>query len=120
VPITLAFRPEMLLVSAGFDAHRDDRLAGMRVSEEGFAAMAVIVRCLAEEVCEGRVACLLEGGYSLSGLRQGTGALLDALLSPEAPSLPPPVETPPESLLERLVEQVISVHGRRYPGIGAS
>jgi acetoin utilization deacetylase AcuC-like enzyme len=120
VPIALAFRPEVLLVSAGFDAHRDDPLAAMRVTEEGFAAMTAIVRSLAEEVCGGRVACFLEGGYAISGLRQGTGALLDALLPPEAPDPPPPVEAPPGSLLERLVGGVASVHGRRYPGLGAS
>jgi len=120
VPIALAFRPEVLLVSAGFDAHLDDPLAAMRVTEEGFAAMAAIVRSLAEDVCGGRLACFLEGGYAISGLRQGTGALLDALLPPETPGPPPPVEAPPESLLERLVEGVVSVHGRRYPGLGAS
>jgi acetoin utilization deacetylase AcuC-like enzyme len=120
VPIALAFRPEVLLVSAGFDAHRDDPLAAMRVTEEGFAAMTAIVRSLAEDVCGGRVVCFLEGGYAISGLRQGAGALLDALLPREAPDPPPPVEASPGSLLERLVGGVASVHGRRYPGLGAS
>jgi acetoin utilization deacetylase AcuC-like enzyme len=119
VPVALAFRPEILLISAGFDAHRDDPLAGMRVGEEGFAAMASIVRGLAEEVCSGRLAYFLEGGYALSGLREGTGAVLDATLSPEAPSLPSLVGAPGGDLLSKLLELVISVHGRRYPDLGA-
>ncbi len=120
VPLTLAFRPEILLVSAGFDAHRDDPLGGMRISEEGFAGMGSIVRSLADAVCGGRLAYFLEGGYSISGLRQGTGAVLDTALPPEAPSLPGPVEAPEGSLLGKLVERVINVHRRRYPGLGAS
>jgi acetoin utilization deacetylase AcuC-like enzyme len=119
VPVALAFRPEILLISAGFDAHRDDPLAGMRVGEEGFAAMASIVRSLADEVCDSRIAYFLEGGYALSGLREGTGAVLDATVSPEAPSLPALVGAPGGSLLSKLVELVIRVHGRRYPDLGA-
>jgi len=120
VPVTLGFRPEVLLVSAGFDAHRDDPLAGMRLSKEGFAAMAAIVRSLADEVCGGRLAYFLEGGYSPSGLRQGTDAVLDAALAREAPSLPAPIDAPRGSLLEQLVGIANTVHGSRYPGIGAS
>jgi len=118
VPVVLAFRPEILLVSAGFDAHRDDPLGGMRVSEEGFAALASIVRSLADEVCGSRLAYFLEGGYASSGLRQGTGAVLDASLPPEAPSLPEPVEAPEGSPLWRVVGLVNNVHGSRFPDLG--
>ncbi len=120
VPVTLAFRPEVLLVSAGFDAHRDDPLGGMQVSGDGFAAMAATLRSLADEVCGGRLAYFLEGGYSFSGLRQGAGAVLDASLAPEAPDLPLPVEAPRGSLLDQLVGRVIAVHGERYRELGAS
>ena len=120
VPLTLAFRPEILLVSAGFDAHRDDPLGGMRVGEEGFAAMAAVVRSLADDVCGGRLAYFLEGGYSISALLQGTGVVLDAALSADAPALPPPVDAPGESFLGQLVGLVRGVHGVRYPALGAS
>ncbi|MHC4422750.1 MAG: histone deacetylase family protein, partial [Planctomycetota bacterium] len=64
VPVAQAFRPEVILLSCGFDAHRDDPLAGMRVTGQGYRAMAQIVRALAEELCGGRLAYVLEGGYA--------------------------------------------------------
>ena len=88
-----------------------------RVSQ--FAAMAATLRRLADEVCGGRLAYFLEGGYSSSGLRQGASAVLDASLAPEAPDLPPPFEAPRGSLLDQLVGRVIAVHGARYRGLGA-
>jgi acetoin utilization deacetylase AcuC-like enzyme len=63
-PVALGFRPDLILVSAGFDAHRDDPLAAMNVSRTGFAGMSAIVRAVADEACAGRVAFVLEGGYA--------------------------------------------------------
>jgi len=100
VPATRAFRPDFVLVSCGFDAHRDDPLASMQVTGAGFASLAAIVRRLADEVCGGRLAFVLEGGYALTGVREGTAAVLDALTPTEAPPLPrvrgrrPRVENP--------------------------
>jgi acetoin utilization deacetylase AcuC-like enzyme len=113
-----SFRPEFLLVSCGFDAHRDDPLASMEVSGDGFAAMADTVRALADETCGGRLLFVLEGGYALSGLYEGTRAVLDALLAEraEVPATPP---LEPGSLLGRVLERVGAVHARRYPGLGA-
>lgn len=120
VPVALRYRPQMILVSAGFDAHREDPLASMEVSEDGFRAMATIVRRLADELCEGRVMCVLEGGYAASALREGTAALLDVLLAPAAPSIPAAVEPIPGSNLYRAVDQVVSVHGGRNRGLGSA
>ncbi len=117
-PVARAFRPEFLLVSCGFDAHAADPLASMEVSGEGFAALAQRARALADELCGGRIVLVLEGGYALSGLYEGTAAVLDALLSPhrEAPATPAP---PGGSRLRRVLERVASVHGARHPGIGS-
>jgi acetoin utilization deacetylase AcuC-like enzyme len=57
------FRPELILVSAGFDAHVADPLGGMRVTEEGFSSMSESLRQVAETFASGRVVSLLEGGY---------------------------------------------------------
>jgi len=79
LPIAQAFRPQLVLVSAGFDPHREDPLGGMVVTERGFAAMCAAARALAEELCGGRLVLLLEGGYSLSGLAHGVHACLEVL-----------------------------------------
>ena len=120
VPVALRYRPQMILVSAGFDAHQDDPLASMDVTEDGFRAMAEIVRNLADDQCGGRVACVLEGGYAPRGLREGTRALLCALLATQTPALPAPVELEPGSTLASVVDRVVTVHGRRNPGLGAA
>jgi acetoin utilization deacetylase AcuC-like enzyme len=118
-PVARAFRPDLLLVSCGFDAHRDDPLAAMEVSAEGFLAMAAIVRAAADELCGGRVVFALEGGYAPSGLAEGTAAVLEAALRPEA-LVVAPVEMPAGSLLRRLVDSAVEVHGARFPGLGAA
>ncbi len=120
VPVARAFRPQIILVSCGFDAHRDDPIASMQVSGAGFAALATLTRALADELCEGRLACVLEGGYALSGLAEGTEALLGVLLAPELPPLPPTVEAPPGSTLRQVVGAAAAVHGARVPDLGAA
>ena len=71
-PAVARFEPELVLVSAGFDAHVDDPLADMRVSEDGFRELARRCRALA-----GRVAAVLEGGYELDTLPALVRAALD-------------------------------------------
>jgi acetoin utilization deacetylase AcuC-like enzyme len=81
--------------------------------------MAAIVRNLADDLCQGRVAMVLEGGYAAAALREGTRAALEGLLSSETPPLPAPIDATPGSNLWRAVEQVVAVHGRRNPDLGA-
>ncbi len=83
VPTLLEFRPEMLLISAGFDAHARDPLASMQVSSGGFRAFASTLRALAEEVCAGRMLLTLEGGYDLEALGESAAAVVYALAEPE-------------------------------------
>lgn len=118
VPVVRAFRPEFLLVSCGFDAHRSDPLASMEVSREGYAGMSRVVRALADDLCSGRCLFVLEGGYAPLGLYEGTAALLDALLEPTI-QLPSTPELAPGSLLERVLARVLAVHGSRNPGLGS-
>jgi len=109
-PAARHFQPEMILVSAGFDAHADDPLAAMRVSGAGYAALSGILRGLADALCGGRLVFLLEGGYSESGLREGTAAILAAALAPDCP--PPPAQSlaPGNSVLARVVPRVVACH----------
>jgi acetoin utilization deacetylase AcuC-like enzyme len=77
IPIGRAFKPEFILISAGFDCHHRDPLGAMAVSEAGFEQMARRVRRLAAECCEGRVVAALEGGYDLDALANSGKAVLE-------------------------------------------
>ena len=85
LPALERFAPEFVLVSAGFDAHRDDPLAGMQVTEAGYAALTAMVREAADRLCGGRVVALLEGGYDLRALGASVEAHLRALMTQDPP-----------------------------------
>lgn len=80
-PAVARFAPQFILISAGFDAHREDPLAGMSLSEAGYDRLTSVVRSWAETFCGGRVVSLLEGGYSLDALPRSVEAHLARLLS---------------------------------------
>jgi len=74
-----AFRPELILVSAGFDIAAADPLGDMEVSGEGFVRIAAHLVNAAQLLCNGKIVFVLEGGYSLSGLEDGLIGCLDAM-----------------------------------------
>jgi len=74
--VSRLFRPEFILVSAGFDIYGGDPLGGMDVSDKGFAALAAELAGLSDDLCGGRLLVTLEGGYNLLGLREGAEAVL--------------------------------------------
>ena len=84
VPVVRQFEPDLLLVSAGFDAHERDPLAGMRLTTESFGAMTRALRKVAEECCLGRIVAVTEGGYDLQAHAASLDAAIDALESPLA------------------------------------
>ena len=73
------FRPEFILVSAGFDAHREDPLGGMSLTERGYARLTGTVRGWAEDLCGGRLISMLEGGYDLGALARSVESHLAAM-----------------------------------------
>lgn len=80
VPAADAFRPEFVLISAGFDAHRRDPLAQLEVTTPAYGEAARIVRGIAERHCGGKVVSSLEGGYDLDALCDAACAHLEGLL----------------------------------------
>jgi acetoin utilization deacetylase AcuC-like enzyme len=76
VPEMEAFRPEFVFISAGFDAHRDDPLAGLDVTASGYRELTQIVLEIAGRFAQGRVVSLLEGGYNLQALGRSVEAHL--------------------------------------------
>jgi acetoin utilization deacetylase AcuC-like enzyme len=81
-PRIAQFLPDLLMISAGYDARRGDPLAMMNVTDDGFAAMTSRCRSWAERFCDGRMVLMLEGGYNLDGLASGVEATLRALDAP--------------------------------------
>lgn len=80
-PALKAFKPELLLISAGFDAHKDDPLASVRLVEEDYRWLTLQLLEVAETFCEGRLISALEGGYNLEALGSSVAAHVSALLN---------------------------------------
>jgi acetoin utilization deacetylase AcuC-like enzyme len=79
LPAIEAFRPDVLLISAGYDAHELDPLGGLRMTTVGFARLSEMLADAARRLCGGRVAAVTEGGYDLGALREGVEATIQAL-----------------------------------------
>ncbi len=84
VPVLRQFEPDLVIVSAGFDAHADDPLGGMRLTTGAFAAMTADLRSVAEECCLGRIVAVTEGGYNLEALGTSLDASIAVLNGPPA------------------------------------
>jgi len=104
VPLARAYVPQLVLISAGFDAHRDDPLADLELTADGFAALAGSMRRVAAEL-EVPLGAVLEGGYDLHALAASTAATLRVLTAPDPPA-PDDVRAVPEAraAAARLVE----------------
>jgi len=79
VPVTREYKPDLILISCGFDIYNGDPLGAMQVSADGFAWMTRKMVQVAEEVCDGKLLVTLEGGYNLTGMRDGAMAVLAEL-----------------------------------------
>lgn len=79
VPLARLYKPELILISCGFDIYDGDPLGDMRVTADGFAYLTKTMVEAAEEVCKGRLLVTLEGGYNLTAMRDGSIAVLGEL-----------------------------------------
>jgi len=116
-PVVRAFRPDLLLVSAGFDAHVADPLAGMRATTGGFGWLCLELARLADEICGGRLVAVTEGGYDLHAFGDSLGAMVEALDRSPANDRWPGAAGPggePAPRGQRAVEAVRAVHGQRW------
>ncbi|MBP0588639.1 histone deacetylase family protein [Paraburkholderia sp. LEh10] len=80
LPAIREFRPKLMILSTGFDAHRLDPLAALRLEDDDFHWITRELVRIADETCDGRVVSILEGGYSMEGLAGGTRAHVRALM----------------------------------------
>lgn len=98
-PIARSYDPQLVLVSAGFDAYDGDPLAGMRVSADGYGALAGVCVDAASGAARGRVVAALEGGYHLDGLATSAAAVTQVLLG----EAPPAVSGEAHPVVDRLI-----------------
>jgi acetoin utilization deacetylase AcuC-like enzyme len=110
VVLARAFEPQLVLISAGFDAHRDDPLAECQVTEEGYAAVAASIRDVCAEL-EAPVGAVLEGGYALGALSRSVAATMAALSATAGAAATAPLT--PEARAAR------QVHADRWPVLAA-
>ncbi len=79
LPVLEAFSPELIIISAGFDAHRDDPLANINLTEASFAKLTSMIMEMADKHCGGKIVSVLEGGYNLNALATSVEAHLRAM-----------------------------------------
>ena len=72
------YKPNFMLVSAGYDAHAADPLAQLEMSTEGYRRLTAHLAALADELCDGRLVATLEGGYELGSLTESVAATLES------------------------------------------
>ena len=103
VPLARLYAPQLMLISAGYDAHREDPLADCLVSDEGFTGMARSLRSVAGELGI-PVGAVLEGGYALDALARGVAVTMEQLAGVDSVSGSVEVDPLAERALERLAE----------------
>ena len=111
LPAVGDWKPDLVMISAGFDAHARDPLGGMDVTEEGFAALCGAVRGVADACCDGRVALTLEGGYDLDGLARSVHACVEVLCG----ATPPGGFGRPDAVASQVLGEVQALHRRWWP-----
>ena len=122
VPILQAYRPELILVSAGFDAHESDPLGGMKVTDSGFQRMVKLLMHLAHESSCERLVLTLEGGYDLTALSNSVELILTALSSydPSKEAMPrQPAMNNLSSIFKNRLRDVLAVQQTYWPGLAS-
>jgi acetoin utilization deacetylase AcuC-like enzyme len=112
-PIALEFKPDMFLVSAGFDIYMGDPLGGMNVTPKGFAGLTRAVMDMAEECCGGRLVLTLEGGYDIRGERDSVKEVLKELSGMSRTDVSELRATGDDAALNHALDRARQMH-RRY------
>jgi acetoin utilization deacetylase AcuC-like enzyme len=117
-PVAGEYRPDLVLVSAGFDIHENDPLGGMQVTPRGFAALTRALMEIAEASCGGRMVITLEGGYDLDGLRESVKAVLKEMAGRTMTSPHEAAVRANQRTMATVTTRVAEVHRRFWPSLG--
>lgn len=109
-PAARRFRPQLILVSAGFDAHWSDPLAMMMLSLRGLAHLTQELICMAQELCDGKIIFIMEGGYDTQVLAHGMRNVAHALLGDDEISDPLGEHRAFDQDVSELIDQVQALH----------
>jgi acetoin utilization deacetylase AcuC-like enzyme len=104
------YRPQLILVSAGYDSHWADPLAAMQLSITGYAHLARTLKAMADDLCQGRLVFTLEGGYQLEVLAYAVLNTFRVLLGEKEIEDPPGPAPRPERDVSDLVDQLKGLH----------
>jgi acetoin utilization deacetylase AcuC-like enzyme len=110
-PAAERFAPQLVLVSAGFDAHRRDPLGGMNLTEEGFADLCGMMKAIAHAHAGGRLVLVLEGGYDLTGLATSVHACIEVLAGVSAPG----GSDAPSPVGDAALQRAVAHHRSHWP-----
>ena len=116
MPILGGYAPDAVVLSAGFDAHADDPLGGMRLSTEGYATLTRRLRAFTADRCAGRLAVVTEGGYDLQALEACLDSTLEVCASDPPASIPALAGS--TAIAAAALESVTRAQAPYWPGIG--
>ena len=109
-PVALAFDPDLILVSAGFDIYFEDPLGGMRVTPRGFAGMTRSLMGMADECSGGRIVITLEGGYHVEGQRDSVKEVLREMARMQVSDMETLLSGTEDASIDRLRKEVSDAH----------
>ncbi|CAB5092171.1 Deacetylases, including yeast histone deacetylase and acetoin utilization protein [Olavius algarvensis associated proteobacterium Delta 3] len=116
-PVARDFTPDLVLVSAGFDIHPEDPLGGMGVTPRGFAGMTRSLLDLSEEVCDGRIVFVLEGGYNPPALADSVQAVLRETSGNSRTDIAEIMAQAEPKKLKYALKRSIGVHANFWPSL---
>jgi len=119
-PVLQAFGPQLILVSAGFDAHAKDPLGGINVTEEGYEQMVQVLMHLAAEFCSDRLVLTLEGGYDVRALLDSVARVLANLSTYDPGKEPGPLGPSLDKVsatFKNRVRDVLSIQSKYWPNL---
>jgi acetoin utilization deacetylase AcuC-like enzyme len=116
-PVAIEFKPDIILVSAGFDTYAEDPLGGMKVTPEGFAGLTRSIIEIAKSCCDGKLVITLEGGYHINGQRDSVKAVLKELAGMTETAVHDLPAKANETIVDRALKPVKEVHQKYWNSI---